>query len=119
MPSGRRWQPLYTGRRRVYPAPIWRLSGGPAYLPPNIAGALWQMGGVPTRVLLAVLFYALLMSALIVHRPAALFDSRGPVPFGAGRGRTVFDLGAVAAASAVLSSALFTLVDVAVPPPPP
>jgi amino acid transporter len=72
----------------------------------------------PTRVVLAMLFYAIVMGAVVVYRPRALFDENDePRPFGAGKGKgqTVFDLGAVAAFVAIVSFALFTLVDLVAP----
>ncbi len=70
----------------------------------------------PTRVTLAVLFYCIVMGAVLVYRPRCLFAPDGdPVPFGVGRGKTVFDLSTVAAGVAVLSFALFTMVDVVAP----
>lgn len=73
----------------------------------------------PTRVVMAMLFYAIVMASIVVYRPHALFRDGGevPIPFGAGRSstHTVFDLGTVAGAVAVLSFAAFTLVDVVAP----
>ena len=65
-----------------------------------------------------MLFYSIVMGAIVVYRPRALFDENDePRPFGAGKGRgqTVFDLGAVAAFMAIVSFALFTLVDLVAP----
>lgn len=72
----------------------------------------------PTRVVLAMLFYSIVMGAVVVYRPRALFDENDePRPFGVGKGngQTVFDLGAVAAFVAIVSFALFTLVDLVAP----
>ena len=67
----------------------------------------------PPRVLYGLLFYALVMSAIVVYRPRMLFDEEGaPIPFGVGKERTVIDLGTIAAVIAMLSFALFTIVDV-------
>lgn len=67
----------------------------------------------PPRVLYGLLFYALVMSAIVVYRPRFVFDEEGtPIPFGVGKQRTVIDLGTVAAVTAILSFALFTVVDV-------
>jgi len=71
----------------------------------------------PTRVTLAILFYCIVLGAVVVYRPAALFhEDATPRRFGAGPDRTVFDLGFVAAGTAIASFALFTLVDVVAPP---
>lgn len=70
----------------------------------------------PTRVSLAILFYCLVMGAVVVYRPAALFREDGsPHQFGAGQDKTVFDLGTVAGGTAILSFALFTMVDIIAP----
>lgn len=74
----------------------------------------------PTRVTLAIVFYAIVMGAIVVYRPKAVFADDGtPIPFGAGRGKTVFDLGTVAAGVAIVSFALFAMVDVVSPEPRP
>ena len=69
----------------------------------------------PVRVLYAAAFYALAMALLIVVRPGALFDARGrPRAFGLGggaRSTTLFPLGVVAVAAAVVCAFLFTLID--------
>jgi hypothetical protein len=72
---------------------------------------------LPTRVVLALLFYAIVMGAIVVYRPPALFDrDDAPLPFGAGSpSKTVFSLGSVAAFLAVVSFAVFTLVDIVAP----
>ena len=71
----------------------------------------------PPRVLHGILFYALIMSAIIVYRPEMLFDkvTGEPIPFGAGDRKTIFDLGTVAAVAAIASFALFTIVDIVAP----
>lgn len=70
----------------------------------------------PTRVVLAMLFYSIVMGAIVVYRPRALFhENDEPRRFGAGPGKTVFDLGAMAAFVAIVSFALFTLVDLVAP----
>ena len=74
-----------------------------------------------TRVVLAILFYSIVMGAVVVYRPSALFDSEDvPRPFGSGDGKqTVFNMGTVAGVVAVVSFALFTLVDIVAPEYPP
>jgi hypothetical protein len=76
----------------------------------------------PTRVVLAMLFYSIVMGAVVVYRPRALFDENdSPRPFGSGKGKgqTVFDIGAVVAFVAIVSFSLFTLVDLVAPDTPP
>ena len=70
----------------------------------------------PMRVNLAILFYAIVLGAIVVYRPRALFDDKDrPLDFGTGPEQTVFGLGTVAAGTAVISFALFTLVDIIAP----
>ena len=72
----------------------------------------------PTRVFLSVLFYCIVLGALVVYRPRAHIDAADrPRRFGTGPGSTVFDLGTVAAGTAVVSFGLFTLVDIIAPEP--
>lgn len=71
----------------------------------------------PPRVFHGILFYALIMSALVVYKPGMLFDKKdgSPIPFGVGANKTVFDLGTVAAVVAIGSFSAFALVDIIAP----
>jgi hypothetical protein len=71
----------------------------------------------PPRVFHGILFYALIMSAIVVYRPKMLFSKEdgSPIPFGTGSNKTVFDLGTVASVSAIASFAMFALVDIVAP----
>lgn len=64
------------------------------------------------RVLHGLLFYAIVMSSIVVYRPAALFRDDAPIPFGVGAGKTVFDFGTATSIAAIGSFALFALVDI-------
>ena len=81
-----------------------------------LAAVLQARAMFPTRVVMAMLFYAIVMSAIVVYRPRSLFDvDDRPLRFGAGSDATVFDIGTVAGVLAIVSFALFTLVDVVMP----
>lgn len=71
----------------------------------------------PPRVFHGILFYALIMSAILVYKPRMLFrtEDGAPIPFGVGSNKTVFDLGTIAAVVAVGSFSVFTLVDIVAP----
>ena len=57
------------------------------------------------------------MSAIVVYKPTMLFVKAdgGPIPFGVGKDKTVFDLGTVAAVTAIGSFTIFALVDIVAP----
>ena len=65
------------------------------------------------RVIYSILFYALSMALIIVSRPKLIFDERSgdPLPFGIGEGKTLFSLGVVTVALALLAFYLFALID--------
>jgi hypothetical protein len=67
---------------------------------------------VAPRVLYSVLFYAMAMALIIVSKPSPVFDAGGkPIEFGLGPDKTLFSLGAVTVALAVLSFYIFALID--------
>ena len=65
------------------------------------------------RVIYSTLFFILVMMLLLIAKPRPVFASDGSIAqFGVGEDRTVFPLGVVTAAVAVLSMFTFTLIDV-------
>jgi hypothetical protein len=65
-----------------------------------------------SRLVYSILFYGLSMLLLIVSKPDVLFDKDGtPKRFGFGPGKTLFSLGVLTVALAVLSFYTFALID--------
>lgn len=64
------------------------------------------------RVIYGTLFFVMFMTLLAVSRPPWLFQKDGTViPFGVGPGKTLFSLGSVTVACALLSIFAFALID--------
>jgi hypothetical protein len=60
----------------------------------------------------STLFYTLSMLLIITTKPVIMFDAGGsPRPFGLGTQKTLFSLGAVTVALAVMSYYVFALID--------
>jgi hypothetical protein len=66
------------------------------------------------RVIYGILFYVLATGLLIVSKPGFVFDSRTgePLPFGVGDGKTLYSMGVVTVALAILTFYGFALIDV-------
>ena len=70
------------------------------------------MSPPPPRVIYSSLFFVLTMVLIAVARPRALFRPDGrPLPLGSGAGHTVFPLGVVTVATAVLTLFVFAMID--------
>ena len=69
------------------------------------------------RLAYSAALFALVLAAVVLARPAAVFDpaTGRPRPFGAGPGETLLSLGVVTVLAALLSAYAFLLVDACVP----
>lgn len=65
------------------------------------------------RVAYSILFYVMAMAIVLVSKPTLMFDATtsNVRPFGLGPGRTLFSLGAVTVALAIMSFYIFALID--------
>jgi hypothetical protein len=65
------------------------------------------------RVIYSILFFVLSMALLLITKPAIIFDRRTgePLPFGIGEGKTLYSLGIITAALAILSFYFFAWID--------
>ena len=65
------------------------------------------------RVVYSLLFYSLALCLLIVAKPPLIFDreTKEPLPFGVGEGKTLYSLGVITVALAVVSFYIFALID--------
>lgn len=64
------------------------------------------------RVAYSILFYVLSMALVIISKPSVIFGKNGePLPFGVGEGKTLYSLGVVTVALALLSFYFFACID--------
>jgi hypothetical protein len=64
------------------------------------------------RVVYATLFYVLVIMLVMVLKPTFIFDEYGNIrPFGVGNDKTLFSLGVITVATAILSFYLFCIID--------
>ncbi len=69
--------------------------------------------GYPPRVIYSLLFYLLLITLIMTAKPSVVFAPDGAIkPFGVARDMTMCPLGVVTVLCAILSSYVFTLIDV-------
>lgn len=74
--------------------------------------AIWAQ-----RVVYSILFYVLALCLIIVAKPSFIFDTtskeacKKPKPFGVGEGKSLYSLGVVTVALAVVSFYIFALID--------
>lgn len=67
---------------------------------------------VSTRLLLTLLFYVLFVFILLMTKPSFLFDEEGNIiAFGVGNQKTIFSLGSIIVAFAILCFYLFAVID--------
>ena len=67
---------------------------------------------VAPRVVYSTLFYTASMALIILLKPMLLFDETGELrSFGFGTNKTLFSLGAITVALAVMSFYVFALID--------
>jgi len=67
---------------------------------------------VPQRLLYSLVIYLLLIVIIVVSKPKELFFKSGmPIPFGVGQNKTIFSLGVITVALAILSFYLVTIID--------
>lgn len=65
------------------------------------------------RTIYSTLFYVLVILLIITARPAFAFDNYGSLkPFGVGDEKSIFSLGVVTCALAIVSFYIFTLIDI-------
>lgn len=66
-----------------------------------------------SRIVYSAAFFTLAMLLIITNKPSPMFDGRtgAPRPFGLGEDKTLFSLGAVTVALAVMSYYVFALID--------
>ena len=70
------------------------------------------MTWVAPRVIYSALFYTMSMLLIIMSKPLLMFDDEGkPRSFGLGSEKTLFSLGAITVALAVVSFYVFALID--------
>lgn len=72
------------------------------------------------RVVYSVTFFTVFMALMIYVRPACLFSSQDGrvIPFGVGRGQSLFSLGVVTVVAAAVSLFSFAFIDLLAPPQP-
>lgn len=65
------------------------------------------------RTIYSSLFYVLVILLFVVWKPTFMFDKDGRIkPFGVGDSKTIFSLGVVVAALAIISYYIFAMIDV-------
>jgi len=69
-------------------------------------------GYVNARIIYSVLFYVLLITLIVIAKPAVMFEHNGTIkPFGIGEDKTMFSLGVFTVVLAILSFYVFCMID--------
>ena len=65
------------------------------------------------RVAYSILFYVLSMALVIISKPSFMFDkdTGRPIPFGIGDDKTLYSLGVVTVALAIIAFYFFAVID--------